>query len=118
MGWLTSRNSRVVRWAWTAFSLVVRTTMPSLTTVLQAICSFGIFSISTRHIRQLPSTGRSGCQQKWGMSIPTISPAWITVVPGGTSTTLPSIVHLGIAQLPFDAEDAEENGEDAEVRGT
>ena len=28
--------------------------------VLQAICSFGIFSISTRHMRQLPSTGRSG----------------------------------------------------------
>ena len=85
-----------MRWAWTAFSLVVRTTMPSATIVLQAICSFGIFSISTRHMRQLPSTARSGCQQKCGISMPTIKPAWMTVVPGGTSSSLPSIVHLGM----------------------
>ena len=61
----------------------VCTTMPSVTAVLQAICSLGIFSISTRHMRQLPSTGRSGCQQKWGISIPSCGAAWMTVVPGG-----------------------------------
>jgi hypothetical protein len=59
IGWLTSRNSSVVRWACLALSLSVWTTMPSVTCVLQAIWSLGIFSISTRHMRQLPSTGRS-----------------------------------------------------------
>ncbi len=68
--------------------------MPSLTCVLQAIWSFGIFSISTRHIRQLPSTVRSGCQQKRGMRIPIVSAARITVVPFGTSISRPSMVHL------------------------
>ena len=86
----------MVRWASTAFSLRVRTTMPSVTRVLQAIWSLGIFSISTRHMRQLPSTGRSGCQQKWGISIPWRAAASITVVPGATSISLPSIVHLGM----------------------
>ena len=55
-----------------ALSLVVCTTMPSVTAVLQAIWSLGIFSISTRQMRQLPSTGRSGCQQKYGMSMPCV----------------------------------------------
>ena len=71
--------------------------MPSVTCVLQAIWSLGIFSISTRHMRQLPSTGRSGCQQKCGMWIPSSSAAWMTVVPAGTSISLPSMVHLGMA---------------------
>src|SRR5262245_265072 len=97
MGWLISRNSRVVRWAWAAFSLSVRTTMQSVTWVLQAIWSLGAFSTSTRHMRQLPSTGRSGCQQKWGMWIPASRAAWITVVPAGTSISFPSITHLGIS---------------------
>ena len=88
-----------MRCASCAFGLVVCTTMPSVTTVLQAICSFGIFSTSTRHMRQLPSTGRSGCQQKCGMWMPWSSAAWITVVPGATSISLPSIVHLGMAYL-------------------
>src|SRR6185503_9396346 len=113
MGWLTSRNSSVVRWAWAAFSLSVCTTMPSLTWVLQAIWSLGIFSISTRHMRQLPSTARSGCQQKWGMWIPAARAAWITVVPAGTSSSLPSITHLGIAlpvQLPGDHVQAADDG--------
>ena len=72
------------------------TTMPSETVVLQAICSFGIFSISTRHMRQLPSMGRSGCQQKWGISIPSCDAAWMTVVPAATSISFPSILILGI----------------------
>ena len=41
----------------------VCTTMPSVTRVLQAICSFGDFSISTRHMRQLPAIESPGCQQ-------------------------------------------------------
>ena len=90
----------MVRWAWAAFSLSVCTTMPSVTTVLQAIWSLGIFSISTRHMRQLPSTGRSGCQQKWGISIPIWSAAWMTVVPGATSISLPSMVHFGMVTGP------------------
>ena len=73
--------------------------MPSLTGVLQEIWSFGIFSISTRHIRQLPSTARSGCQQKRGMRIPSSSAAWMTVVPAATSISFPSIVHLGMSYL-------------------
>jgi len=44
--------------------------MPSLITVLQAICSFGIFSTSTMQVRQLPSTERSGCQQKYWIWMP------------------------------------------------
>ncbi len=84
-------------WASFAFSDFVWTTMPSLTCVLQAIWSFGIFSISTWHMRQLPSTGRSGCQQNLGMRIPIVSAAWMTVVPAGTSISFPSMVHLGMA---------------------
>jgi hypothetical protein len=63
IGWLTSRNSRTARWAAFVFSLAVCTTMPSVTRVLHAIWSFGIFSISTTHIRQLPAIERPGCQQ-------------------------------------------------------
>jgi hypothetical protein len=34
--------------------------MPSATRVLQAICNFGAFSISTRHMRQLPAIVSAG----------------------------------------------------------
>ena len=44
-------------------SLPVRTAIPWATGVAQAICSFGIFSISTRHMRQLPAIVSPGCQQ-------------------------------------------------------
>ena len=86
-----------MRWASAARGDFVCTTMPSVTCVLQAIWSLGIFSISTWHIRQLPSTARSGCQQKRGMRIPSSSAARMTVVPAGTSISLPSMVHLGMA---------------------
>ena len=52
-----SRNSSVPRWASSAFAEVVRTFMPSLTGVAQAGSGFGAFSTSTRHIRQLATTG-------------------------------------------------------------
>ena len=38
----------------------VCTTMPSVTGVAQAIWSLGAFSISTRHMRHTPATGRPG----------------------------------------------------------
>jgi hypothetical protein len=41
-------------------SACVSTTMPSATGVLQAIASFGAFSILTWHIRQLPSIDSFG----------------------------------------------------------
>ena len=86
-----------MRWASFALGDFVCTTMPSVTCVLQAIWSLGIFSTSTWHMRQFPSTARSGCQQKRGMRIPSSSAARITVVPAGTSISFPSIVHLGMA---------------------
>ena len=54
-GWLTSRNSTTALWA--CFDLVGRvwTTIPSRTGVEQEVCSFGIPSISTRHMRQAPT---------------------------------------------------------------
>ena len=86
-----------MRWASTALGLFVWMTMPSEITVLQAIWSFGIFSTSIMQVRQLPSTGRSGCQQKCWMWIPLSRAAFKAFVPGATSISLPSIVHLGMA---------------------
>jgi len=54
-GWLSSRNSTTASCACLTRSEVVWTTMPSLTGVEQAVCSFGMPSISTRHIRQAPT---------------------------------------------------------------
>ena len=54
-GWLTSRNSTTERWAAWTRSLRVCTTMPSLTGVEQPVCSLGMPSISTRHMRQAPT---------------------------------------------------------------
>ena len=54
-GWLMSRNSTTARWASCTRSVCVCTTIPSLTGVEQPVCSFGIPSISTRHMRQAPT---------------------------------------------------------------
>ncbi len=54
-GWLTSRNSTTASCALFTRSDVVVTTMPSFTGVEQAVCSFGMPSISTRHMRQAPT---------------------------------------------------------------
>ena len=56
-GWLTSRNSRMPCCPCLTRSLWVRTTMSSPASCVHAVTSFGIFSISTRHIRQAPSGG-------------------------------------------------------------
>ena len=42
------------------FSLSVETIMPSVTGVVQAVCSLGIFSIFTRHMRHAPCSESPG----------------------------------------------------------
>ena len=54
-GWFTSRNSTTAFWACFTRSEVVTTTMPSRTGVEHEVCSFGMPSISTRHMRQAPT---------------------------------------------------------------
>ena len=58
-GWLRSMNSSTASCASLACSEVpaVRTTMPSPHDSVQAACSFGAPSISTRHMRQAPIGG-------------------------------------------------------------
>ena len=50
-----SRNSTTARWAPCTRSVWVWTTMPSLTGVEHAVWSFGMPSISTRHMRHAPT---------------------------------------------------------------
>ncbi len=59
-GWLMRRNSITPCRAFTAFSECVRTTIPGATRVEQAIWFLGIFSMSTRQIRQLPAMDKLG----------------------------------------------------------
>ena len=54
-GWFASSSSSTPFWAAITFGELVWTTMPSATGVVQAVCRRGIFSISTRHIRQAPT---------------------------------------------------------------
>ena len=54
-GWLARINSSTDLCAWVTTGVAVRTTMPSATGVLQEVCNFGVFSISTKHMRQLAS---------------------------------------------------------------
>ncbi len=54
-GWLMSRNSTTASWASFTRAVWVLTTIPSLTGVEQPVCSFGMPSISTRHMRQAPT---------------------------------------------------------------
>src|SRR3989339_25575 len=82
-----------------AFCDDVCTTIPSAARVAQAIASLGIFSISTRHILQLPETERLGCQQKLGISIPFLTPACIIVSPCVNSISFLSKTNLGMSIL-------------------
>ena len=54
-GWLISRNSSTASCASLTRAVSVWTTMPSLTGVEQPAWSFGMPSISTRHMRQAPT---------------------------------------------------------------
>ena len=49
------RNSITALRTDNTLGLCVNTVMPSAAWVLQAICSLGIFSISIKHMRQLPA---------------------------------------------------------------
>ena len=54
-GWLMSRNSTTASCECFTRSVCVLTTIPSLTGVEHAVCSLGMPSISTRHMRQAPT---------------------------------------------------------------
>ena len=54
-GWLMSRNSTTARCASCTRRVWVWTTMPSRTAVEQPVWSFGMPSISTRHMRHAPT---------------------------------------------------------------
>ena len=60
-GWFTRMNSSVASWPSAALAEValVRITIPSATVSVQPAWSFGIPSISTRHIRHAPTGGPS-----------------------------------------------------------
>ena len=59
-GWLPSNISTIDFRACRSSSLSVVTIIPSLITVVQAVCSFGIFSTFTRHMRHAPCRERLG----------------------------------------------------------
>ena len=48
-------NSSTAAWPDAALPERVRTFMPSVAVMVQAACSFGMPSISTRHMRQAPT---------------------------------------------------------------
>ena len=54
-GWFTSRNSTIAFWACLTLSEVVTTTIPSWTGVEHEVCSFGMPSTSTMHMRHAPT---------------------------------------------------------------
>ena len=54
-GWLISRNSTMASWASRTRWVCVLTTIPSLTGVEQPVCSLGMPSTSTRHMRHAPT---------------------------------------------------------------
>src|SRR5690606_13430986 len=68
--------------------------------IAQDAIGLGAFSCSTRHIRQLPAISSRSWKQKRGISMPSISQAWRTVVPGGTLISIPSIFSFGMFLAP------------------
>ena len=54
----------------------VKIFIPGIVGKAQLATGFGDFSISTRHMRQLPATERRSWKQKRGMLMPTDSHAW------------------------------------------
>ncbi len=59
-GWLPSSNSTIALRACRTSSLSVATIMPSVTVVVQAVCSLGIFSTFTTHMRHAPCNESPG----------------------------------------------------------
>ncbi len=93
-GWLTSSSSMTPRWAFSATGEVswVRTTMPSVHTVVQEASGLRWPSTSTRHWRQAPIGSSSGWSQNRGIWIPSSSAARMTSVPLGTAISKLSMV--------------------------
>src|SRR6266849_1627701 len=92
-GWLTSSNSRMSARACTAMAVCVRTTMPSITGVVHAVCGRGgPGENSTRQSRHAPTGSSSWWQQKTAISTPPSLAASTTSVPAGTARLWPSIV--------------------------
>src|SRR3954463_9744597 len=96
-GWFTSRNSTIAFCACFTRSDVVITTMPSFTGVEHAVWSFGMPSISTRHMRQGPTGAPSlGSQQKRGISTsPYLAPS-PSMTFSGALTSSPSMEKVTI----------------------
>ena len=72
-------------------SLLVCTTMPSATGVVQDAGVPPRPSISTRQSRQEPNASSMSVAQSFGISIPVSIAARMIEVPSGTDTCLPSI---------------------------
>ena len=72
-------------------SLLVRTTMPSATGVVQEAGVPARPSISMRHSRHEPNASSISVAQSFGISIPASMAARMTEVPSGTEIGLPSI---------------------------
>jgi hypothetical protein len=70
----------------------VRTTMPSVHTVVHEAGGLGWPSTCTRHCRQAPTGSSSGWSQNRGIWMPSCSAARITSVPLGTEISKPSMV--------------------------
>src|SRR3712207_6375512 len=100
-GWLISSSSRVPSWPARATSEVtwVLTSMPSVTVVVQAVSGLRWPTTSTRHWRQAPTGASSRWSQNRGMIVPSCSAARITSVPGGTSSSWPSMVTFTVVGL-------------------
>ena len=93
-GWLISSSSITLCCAASAAAEVhwVRTTMPSVTVVVQLANGLRWPSTSTRHCRQAPTGSSSGWSQNRGIWTPIISAARITKVPLGTESVVSSMV--------------------------
>src|SRR5215207_5969467 len=100
-GWLISSDLRLPSWPALATSEVtwVLTSMPSVTVVVQAVSGLRWPATSTRHWRQAPRGASSRWSQKRGTIVPSCSAARITSVPGGTSSSWPSMVIFTVVGL-------------------
>src|SRR5919112_3081510 len=100
-GWLISSSSRLPSWPARAISELtwVLTSMPSVTVVVQAVSGLRWPMTSTRHCRQAPRGASSRWSQNRGTIVPSCSAARITSVPGGTSSSWPSMVTFTVVGL-------------------
>src|ERR1051326_1314159 len=71
----------------------LRTAIPSVAVIVQAVCIFGMPSTSQRHMRQAPTGAPSrGSSQKNGISTPAAGAVSTSPVPFGTCTATSSTV--------------------------